>query len=221
MPGAVAMLASMPVAAFALIVGGGIWLLLWRTRWRLWGMAPIAAGALWAMATPALDIVVAGDGRHLAVRTASGDVAILRGRAGDYVRDMLSETSGSDAELLEIQDLQGAACSKDLCAADLAKEGRLWRVLATRSSHLVDISPMKRACAAADIIVSDRWLPRTCRPRWLKLDRPFLARSGGVAIVLAERPRMSTVAERVGEHPWAAPIDQGRKRLGGMRYRPK
>ena len=38
--------------------------------------------------------------------------------------------------------------------------------------------------------------------RWLKLDRTALARSGGVAIYLDKQPRLSTVAERVGEHPW-------------------
>ena len=63
---------------------------------------------------------------------------------------------------------------------------------------------MIRACADADIAVSDRWLPRGCTPRWLKLDRPALARTGGVAIYLGARPRVETVADSRGDHPWAS-----------------
>ena len=202
-PGAVTMLPSMPTAAFALMIAGGIWLILWCTRWRVWGLAPMAGGALWALSTPTPDLIVTGDGRHLALRTHSGEFAILRGRAGDYVRNLLSETSGSDADLLEIRDLSGAACSDDLCAAELRKEGRVWRLLATRTPHLVEIAAMNRACAGADIVVSDRRLPRTCVPQWLKLDRAFLAKSGGVAIILGDRPRVTIVADRLGRHPWA------------------
>ncbi|MFZ3483773.1 ComEC/Rec2 family competence protein, partial [Sphingomonas sp. 3-13AW] len=88
-PGSVAALPSMPAGAFGLMVAGGLWLALWRTRLRLLGFAPFALGALWALATSAPDLLVTGDGRHLAVRTPDGGMAILRDRAGDYVRDTL------------------------------------------------------------------------------------------------------------------------------------
>jgi competence protein ComEC len=198
-PGSVAMLPTMPIGAFALLVTGGIWFCLWR----MFGLAASTAGALWAISTPAPDLIVTGDGRHLAIRTPSGELAILRGRAGDYVRSMLSETSGAETEFVELQDLPSASCSEDLCAADLVKEGRRWRILATRSSRLVDFVPLSRACAEADIVVSDRRLPRTCTPRWLKADRAFLKKSGGLSITFGERPRVSTVADRVGRHPWS------------------
>lgn len=205
-PGAVTMLPTMPTAAFALIVAGGLWLCLWRTRLRAFGIAPVVAGALWALATPAPDLLVTGDGRHLALRTATGGFAILRGRAGDYVRDMLSETAGSETDLVDLDALPGAACSADLCSAEIARDGVTWRILATRTRHLVDFAPLRKACAEADIVVSDRWLPRTCVPRWLKADRALLARNGGLAITLGQSPTIATVADRVGGHPWAAPI---------------
>jgi len=59
------------------------------------------------------------------------------------------------------------------------------------------------ACSSADIAVSDRRLPRGCNPRWLKLDREALGRTGGVAIYLGDKPRVDTVADRTGAHPWA------------------
>jgi competence protein ComEC len=202
-PGAVALLPAMPPAAFASMVAGGLWLCLWRTRWRLFALAPIALGALWALATPSPDLLITGDGRHLALRTATGDLAILRPRAGDYVRDTLAELSGAEPDFFELESLSDAACSPDLCAADIVRDGRRWRVLVTRSRHFVAWPDMIRACAAADVVVADRMLPRACAPRWLKIDRAMLRRTGGLAIRFGDSPTVDTVAAREGRHPWA------------------
>jgi competence protein ComEC len=59
------------------------------------------------------------------------------------------------------------------------------------------------ACAAADIIVSDRTLPQACKPRWLKADRAFLRETGGLAFTLNGSPAVRSVADQVGQHPWA------------------
>jgi competence protein ComEC len=192
----------MPRWAFALMVAGGLWLALWRTGWRRFGFIPVAAGAIWALATPAPDLIVTGDGKHLALRTSTGKLAILRSRAGDYVRDMLTETAGESGELTSLEHV--VPCSLDLCKAEIAKDGRIWRILATRSAHYVPWREMARACAQADIVISDRRLPKGCTPRWLKADRAFLARTGGLAISLGAAPRASSVAEVVGCHPWVA-----------------
>ncbi len=203
-PGAVTMLPTMPPAAFGLMVCGALWIALWRTNIRRLGVVPAGVGALWALSTPPADLIVTGDGRHLALRGSSGEMAILRGRAGDYVRSMLGETSGSEAEMADVDEMGGARCNRDLCAIDIGRHGRRWRILATRSRHLIDFAPLSRACRQADIVISDRRLPSTCRPRWLKADRPLLARTGGLAITLSKAPTLVTLSDRVGRHPWAA-----------------
>nr|WP_253201334.1 ComEC/Rec2 family competence protein [Sphingomonas quercus] len=203
MPGASAMLPAMPGGAFALVVGGGLWLALWRTRLRRWGLAPLILGMAWAAVAPVPALLVTGDGRHMAMRTADGRVALLRARVGDYVQDMFGELAGTDETALAFETLPGALCNADLCAATIRRGGRNWRLLATRSAYPVAIGALVRACREADIVVSDRRLPRTCTPRWLKADRPFLARTGGLAIDL-DRGLVRTVAERAGEHPWTA-----------------
>ena len=43
------------------------------------------------------------------------------------------------------------------------------------------------ACKRLDIVVSDRWLPQTCRPRLTEADRNFLQRSGGLVFYLSDR----------------------------------
>lgn len=164
-------------------------------------------GAVWALATPPADLIVTGDGRHLAIRRPDGGMATLRDRAGDYVREMLSEVSGYGGTLAALSELPEARCSRDLCVFDLVRDGRSWRVLATRSSDFVPWTEMMAACRDADIVVADRRLPERCTPRWLRIDRALLRRTGGLAITLGDRPKVATVAARVGNHPWreAAP----------------
>lgn len=213
-PGAVASLPTMPWGAFALMVAGGLWIALWRTKLRRWGVVPLAIGAGWAWMAPAPDMLVTGDGRHVAIVTRDGRIAILRDRTGDYVRSALGEAAGSEAapadeDPLTFAALRAARCNRDLCEVDLDRGGRRWRILATRSPYLVDIAAMNRACARADIVISERRLPRTCKPKWVKIDRPMLARTGGLAIDL-ETGRTESVAEAVGRHPWSvARTDQG------------
>jgi competence protein ComEC len=205
-PGAVAALPSVPVGAFACMIYGGLWLMLWKGRVRTLGLVPFAAGAVWALATPPPDLLVTGDGMHLAVRGDAfegkgGQLATLRPRAGDYVRSVMSERFGDLGELDDLDTLRGAVCSDDVCRIDLTRGGRVWRVVATRSRYLLPSASFRGECAAADIVVSDRRLPPWCTPKWLKADRVFLARTGGLAVTLAGA-KVETVADGEGEHPW-------------------
>jgi competence protein ComEC len=187
---------------FALVVAGLLWCLLWRGRLRWLGAAPLVAGVMLTLIAPPPDILVTGDGRHVAVRV-DGGMAILRDRAGDYVRDTLAENAGHDGALLALADLPQARCSTDLCAVRMAAGGRMWRVLLTRSDMLIERRSFARDCAGADIVVSDRRLPRWCRPRWLKVDRALLARTGGLAISLPDG-EVHTVLPPGDAHPWIA-----------------
>jgi competence protein ComEC len=200
--GAIALLPSMPGWAFALMVGGGLWLCLWTGRVRIFGAFPVLIGAIAAARSPSPDLLVTGDGMHLAV-VDSGTPLILRDRAGDYVRGLIAEASGFDGDPGLLGSRPYSACSRDSCVAVLRKDESQWRLVATRSATRIDWTTITHACAEADIAVSDRRLPRGCVPRWLKLDAQALRRTGGVAIYLGAEPRVDTVADRVGEHPWA------------------
>ncbi len=207
-PGAVAALPSVPPVAFASMIYGGLWLMLWKGRARTLGLAPFAAGAIWALATPAPDVLITGDGMHLAVRGDDGRLAILRSRAGDYVRSVMSERFGDLGDLDDLDTLAGAACSDDVCRIDLDRGGRVWRLVATRSHYMLPGMSFRGECASADIVVSDRRLPSWCRPRWLKVDRDYLAKTGGLAVTL-DRAAIDTVADTEGAHPWVVAARRG------------
>src|SRR5206468_12547087 len=159
-------------------------------------------GALGAALAPAPDLLITGDGRHLAV-IDHGVPYILRDRAGDYVQKLLAEASGYDSDPELLEDQSASDCSRDACVALLRHGNAEWRLPATRSAYRIDWADITTACAVSDIVVSNRRLPRGCKPRWLRLDAQALERTGGLAIYLGKELRVDSVAERVGPHPWA------------------
>ncbi|MGK6323601.1 ComEC/Rec2 family competence protein [Sphingomonas sp. DT-51] len=206
LPGAVRAVPAMPLGAFAMMVTGGIWLALWRTRWRYLGVAPWLLGAAWTLATPPPDLLVTGDGRHLALRQADGGLALLRDRSGGYVRDVLAQNGGLDGVPGLLSESREARCNRDLCWWQRRVGPRWRRVLATRSGYYVSTARLAPLCASADVVVSERRVPRACRARWLTLDRDALARTGGVAVTFAN-DRVVTVRTPGDTHPWiTAPV---------------
>ncbi len=200
-PGAVTMLPSMPVIAFGLVIWAGLWICLWRERWRYLGLIPAIIGALLITTTRAPDIYITGDGRHVGIRNERGELAMLRTRSGDFIRDMILENAGVEGESQPLEDWPNAACNADSCLVVLTRNGRDWILLATRSSHYISALALSAACRRADIVVSDRYLPASCQPRWIKADRDLLSRVGGMTIDL-EKQKISTALARTGRHEW-------------------
>jgi len=201
-PGAVKMMPQMSGLAFALFVIGGLWLALWRGRARLLGFAPAAIAAAMLLATPIPDLLITGDGRHVGIANEGDRLLMLRNTRSSFVRENVSELAGFQGEPLPLAEWPGGRCSADFCAVALERDGREWHILMSRSNQLVELDALAAACAASDIVVSDRRLPRSCTPRWLKADRRMLERTGGLAVVLTDPPRLASVAERQGEHGW-------------------
>lgn len=199
-PGSVARLPTMPVAAFCAMASAGIWLCIWKTRarWLAWPL--FAFGAAWAAITPGPDLLITGDGRHVAVRGSDGAMFLLRPRAGDYVRETIG-TVAAQPDLRPLDHMRQARCNADLCLADAGDADRRWRLLATRSLYFVPWREMIDACAAADVVISDRRLPAACAPRWLKADRALLSRTGGLAIRF-DPLSIRTVRAARDDHPW-------------------
>lgn len=204
-PGSVAALPAMPVAAFALALVGGLWMCLWQRGHRWLGAIPLLAGLVWAWSTPAPDLLVTGDGRHVAIRLEDGSYALLRDRAGDFIRDQLAEAAGIDGGMTSLVEGGNARCSADFCVWTMQGEGRPWTVMAARSNVRTDWEPLVAACAQVDIVIADRWLPRGCNPRWLKADRKLLAETGGLAIRLGVTPSVSAALTSDADKPWRNP----------------
>ncbi len=203
LPGASAVISSLPMAAFGLFLLGGLWLLLWRTRMRWLGVVPVLLACVVTWHAPAPDVLVTGDGRHMAVRDAQGQWAILRPRAGDFVRQALADRAGFGDDLADLDGARDARCSADACFVRMTRGGQGWVVLAIRSAHHIRWEELVAACQQADIILSARRLPRACAARRLHIDPAYLKQSGGLAISLAPFSITQVRAPR-DDHPWIA-----------------
>jgi competence protein ComEC len=114
---------------------------------------------------------------------------------------MISEKAGSNAVATPIEQWPGARCTSDNCVISIAAHNRIWTILATRTAYQVPAMEMAAACRRVDIVISDRWLPKSCRPKWIKADRALLEQTGGLAIYLAKQ-RVITVNENRAHMPW-------------------
>lgn len=200
LPGAVVRMSAIPDTAYGFIVTGGLWLALWRTQVRWWGAGALAIGLLLALASPPPDVLISADGRHAALRLDDGRLAFLRPRTGRFLRDLWGDALATDGDA-RFADLPGMACSVDTCVAVVRRGGRTWRLLATLSKDYVDRAEFEPACAAADIVISSRRMPKWCVPRWRRFDRAQLAETGAVAIWLG-KGRVEAANARIGDHPW-------------------
>ncbi|MBB4857051.1 competence protein ComEC [Novosphingobium chloroacetimidivorans] len=201
-PGSVTVMPAFGGEALALFIAGAVWIGLWSGRVRWFGLLPAGAGvALLLTARPA-DVLVSGDGRHVGITSNDGAVLyVLRETKSEFVRDNLIEIASMSGEPVLISSWPGARCNTDTCVLVVTRGGRDWRLLLTRSRGALPERSLAAACERVDLVIADRWLPRSCRPRWLKADRDLLRQTGGLAIDLYD-PHIRTVAEGEGRHGW-------------------
>ena len=204
-PGAVKLMPQMSGLAIALFAAGGLWLALWSGRARLLGLVPAAVASAMVVTTPIPDVLIGREGRHVGITIAAPDgsrrLLSLRDSRSSYSRDNLLELASVTSEPIPLATWEGARCSPEFCTIALERGGRTWSLLLARNRDLIEERALAAACERADIVVADRFLPRSCQPRWLKADRRFLSRSGGLALDLTHE-RITTVASGQGEHGW-------------------
>jgi competence protein ComEC len=194
--------------AFVLFLTGALWLALWRGRVRLFGLVPAIVAAMMLLLLRPPDLLISGDGHHVGIVEDDGNrLLMLRDSRGSFASETLTELAGMSGEVTALADWPGARCSPEFCAIELHRAERTWRLLIGRSKEPVAERELAAACDLSDIVIADRWLPRSCRPTWLKADRNLLDRSGGLAIDLTQ-PRVTTVAEGQGAHGWWSPKER-------------
>jgi competence protein ComEC len=206
-PGSVKLMPQMSDGTLALFVLGGLWLALWRGRARLMGLILVVAATILLLLTPRPDILVSGDGRHVAIAAADGGLLLLRDTQSRFARDNLTELSATAARPIALENWPGAQCSPDFCVVEIASMDELsgesapLTLLLSRSNQIVEERALAAACERSDIVISDRFLPRSCQPAWLKVDRSLLRETGGLSINVQSR-KVRTVAAREGDHGW-------------------
>ncbi|WP_407874321.1 ComEC/Rec2 family competence protein [Qipengyuania nanhaisediminis] len=207
-PGAVKLMPQMSGLTVALFAAGGLWLALWHGRARALGLVPCAVATALLLSTPIPDVLIGREGRHVGITFEAEDgsrrLLSLRDSRSSYSRDNLLELASVASEPIPLASWKGARCSPEFCVIAIERGGRDWSLLMARNRSLIEERALAAACEQSDIVVADRFLPRSCRPRWLKADRRLLEETGGLAIDL-DAQRITRVADSQGEHGWWRP----------------
>jgi competence protein ComEC len=204
LPGAVSIVAPLPVTALVVLSVGGLWIALWRGSWRWLGLLPMAASLVIIFTAKPPDLLIARDGVTVAIRDANGSLQLLRKEKDKYsAAEWLKRDGDARLPVEAIGHMPEIRCDEFGCTAR-APNG----VLVAASSR---IEALGEDCARADIVVSAVPTRRLCKQPKLVIDRFDIARAGGYAIWFGEQIKTATVEGERGLRPWSQPQRQRRK----------
>ncbi len=168
LPGAVGRMPEMPTLAFALMVSGGIWLCLWRTRWRYAGVAMIAIGLAVTPFRTGFDVLVGRSGTLVAVRAADGRLSAIGDRQSQFELARWLEHDGDDRSAAAVIKAGAFVCDGVGCTA-MTKGARVARV-----AHAAAFG---EDCRRAKVIILAVPAPRGCPPSVLVIHPTHQARA--------------------------------------------
>lgn len=228
-PGAALHVPPVPIVVLVVISLAGLWLALWRQRWRhlAWPVIVICAALPWRLPQP--DVIVSEDGGLIAVRSGPG-VVLSPGRNAAFVRDEWQQVWGIgsgtwqgtggknayappdktlsvfEAALHSVQAARQALAGAPVPVA-LTCDSLSCRYRAASGALIAIVrhpAGLADACAAATVVVNlTEANPAECAARSL-FTRQSLRNSGALMITLAPdgSATIATVAEARGYRPW-------------------
>lgn len=207
-PGAVLNVSAVSDETILLVILGGLWLCLWKQRWRYLGLVPMLFAGVLHLSASRPDILIEPEGRLFAVRGGDGRLLISDAKINRLARETWVRRDGGSS--LEPFPKMGA--SKDgRLRCDPA--GCLYRhegvvVALPRRSQALD-----EDCRSADLIVAPFRVTGRCASARMVIDADDIHRDGAIAIRIGGQGQISmeTVRERRGKRPWA--LGQGSSAL--------
>jgi competence protein ComEC len=195
--------AAVPVPAMTpwgllAIVFGGLWLSLWRRRWRFSGLVVNAAGLATVGSAPVPDILVSERNRIVALRDGEGIWRVSDTRAEPFVREMWARRLAIEGFLpfpMPGEAVAGLRCDIAGC---VSKTG----------GHTVaivsDALALSEDCRTADIVIATVPAPRWCSGPVRVLDFFDMWRSGAHAVWLTDGgiPAIWRARGRDPARPW-------------------
>ena len=206
-PGAVLTLPSMPAWGIAAAAAGGLWLAIWRRRWRWWGVLPLAFGLLSTGFERSPDILISGDAKLVAVRAADGSYLPSKAKG---------ERATSDSWTKRAATVMGPAWPDSGSSTDglLACDAGACRYSAHGAvvTLLRDPDAFDRTQCQVDLVIAPVPAWKIC-PGARIVDRIDAYRDGGYAVWLdAGSVRLESVRDYQGARLWS-PRQAGRAKL--------
>jgi competence protein ComEC len=200
-PGAVTLLPAMPSWGLVAVAFGGLWLALWRSAWRLAGIALIAVGLASGLFTRTPDVLVSEAGRLLAVKAPDGALILSSRRFARFQGSAWLRQAGQPATRDWPDAAKAAGSPTPWLACDAL--GCIYRAKGQVVALVRDERAFGEDCRRATVVVSLQPLAGRCPSARRRLDRFDLWRAGTHAIYLSPGAvRIETVRGAQGERPW-------------------
>lgn len=204
-PGATQAVAASPPSVLILMAAGGLWLALWRSSWRWFGVAPIMIGLVVPFLTRQPDIFIADDGANVAVRGANGQLHLLSSRRGKFDAEIWLRRDGDSREVADLprDDTDGFVCDSAGCLAPILGRKDQTILVAWSSEAIAE------DCTNATIVIdmSRGWRDR-CAGRALLVTPAMLSKEAAIAAALdGDVLSWTSVSRERGVRPWTTRTD--------------
>jgi len=195
-PGAVSIPPQISGLALVLIVLGGLWLCLWQTRARAFGLVIAACGLALAPQSERPDVLVERDGGLAALRSASGSLVFPPATAANYSADNWLLADGDERDAATATDERVFRCDSLGCIG----------VVKGKTVALIrHPGALEEDCRVADIVIAPFTISRKCRAARVIVDRRALKAKGAHALYIEGLSiRTETVAAAGGQRPWSS-----------------
>jgi competence protein ComEC len=183
-------------AGFLLIVYGGLWLCLWRERWRLFGIPAVVIGVATLLLYEPYDLLVSDDASKVMARMDNGDYLFIQGRPTSFDGQVWLRAAGRESALT-LKDMD-IVCDQDPCLVHL--RGKSLAVIRRKDSG-------ESTCSVpADIAITPNWLKEDACPQIpLLMEKNFLEENGATGLRFTQGGIvMDTAIEHRGRRPWVS-----------------
>ena len=199
LPGGTADITAPPAWSMLPLVLGGLWLTLWQTRWRLFGVPVFIFGILGPVFAQTPHIIIDGEARVVAIDEPGQGLLVSTHRAGRFEAARWTQRLGyggvPDRWPVDVEVTTGGLrCEATGCTM-------------RRASAVIAVSKFTDAlledCRHADMVIALVPVRTPCRPPWGVIDRFDLWRYGTHTVTFNENgPSILTVNGTRGRRPW-------------------
>jgi competence protein ComEC len=195
-PGAVSILPQISGLALVLIVLGGLWLCLWQTQARAFGLVIVACGLALAPQQKRPDVLIERNGDLAALRSTRGNLVFPPATAANYSADNWLLADGDERDVATATDEHVFRCDSLGCIG----------VVKGKTVALIrHPGALEEDCRLADIVIAPFTISRGCRAARVIVDRRMLKAKGAHALYIEGLSiRTETVEAARGRRPWAA-----------------
>jgi competence protein ComEC len=186
---------AMPGGALIAIVLGGLWLCIWREKWRYAGLLPILIGMLYPLYMPLPDFFITPDGHEWAARLDDGRLAVSNLDHDKFAVTQWQQRLGNAPliDVLQVPDNPQIRCDDAGCI--YRKDGYILAMPILEPAALED-------CQQADTVIAP-FVIKDCAAKY-KIDDPDLWFHGAHAIYFENgKIKIESARTHRGARPWS------------------